>query len=499
MKKIILLLSSLFITILLHSEDNPLSISSQNLEIHYYSESEYNKTISIGSDFSSGFDILSETDNVSIIVNGKTYLTERLLLSSMSSGLYLIIVKKSGYNTVKRWIELENGKRVVIKVTLARKFGYLNIESNSTNFELFLNNRPIKNNQAIPSGTFSLTVKAFGFTEEKRSVYIYDKMTTNEVFHLETAPFKIEVLSSDKSIYNPYANEGFGQNRIKIRVNGPGSGYLTINNSQNKSLLSHELKFETWDTYFKIEGLLPDGLHRVNIDAEGESRSITIEVDSSLYHHNIPLHRGFPGLVASPTGEMNRAPISNTSFSIETTPNSSLINFPFSYQITPINHLKIRGGMVFAIDFKNKYSHVELFTGVQTMYSFKPLNIALNINYSFSATQDKITNNPMKHYIILNLPLTLGFSNMYISLAPEYSYSFNKNSAGCGAGIHFDNQRYRVGLSGRFDMDNDENVEYLYGVEGYMIIPGTQSYSGIVISGNRELELSIMLSFSILY
>lgn len=500
MKKIILILTILIINTLLFCEASILDISSQSISISYYSESEYNLEYGT-STFSTGVDITSDTDDVTIYINEKNYTVDSLSLSNLDSGSYLIKIKKSGFNTIKKWITLDDDQRVVIEVELAREYGFLNIESNVENLELTIDDEYVENNQAIPTGSYLVTIKAFGYEEQIITVVIIESRTTSRSINLEEVAFEITKVSSDKKIFNPRAYEGFGKNRIKIDVNGPGDAILQLLSTKGIEVLNQPLTFTTWSTYYTLDQLLPDGLYVIKIISNEQSTMIEVEIDNELFLKNIPIYSGFPGLISVATAESNTVPIQTTSFTFNVDIAGKTIAIPFSFQAVLLEHLNLRAGMDFKIDLDGNYSEIDLFTGIKLSNNFKNLLYALNINYLFNSNQgtsDEIENS---HSLIMNLPVTYNYNLLYFTIAPTYNYDFTNSSTllGAGSGIHFDNQQYRLGLSGRINSDSDEELSYLYGLEGYYLLPDTQSFAGIAISSDEDLNISFSVNFSVLF
>lgn len=483
-----------------------LKITSESISSLFLNEVEYNqsKYYKEGIEFSEGLEIYSKTDGSHIYLNGKKYSNSKLKFNNLGTGLYHIKINKSGYKSIDRWINIAEGKRVIITVTLAREFGYLNIECNVPDFQIYLNNFLVDNNIAVPSGSYMLKVKSFGYTEVIKTIYIIDSFYTNEKILLNEAPFLLEQLIIEKPRFNPYANEGFKSNQITIKVNGPGSGILKIQNSAGIDLFIKNLEFKTWLTTIEYTGLdqnknyLDDANYIVLVNSDEQELNETFVIDSTLFYRKLTLYRGFSGLLAAPTAELNRYPIRQTSFSIGSNLNSPNISLPVSFCASIVPNLNFLTGFDLTLS-KNNEASTGLYLGLYYGFNFDFLLMGINVNYRFESVQTEASDNLLYHNIFLNIPLTFNAESFYLSITPEYKFTINENDTiGTGVGLHYDNQKYRFGISGRIDI-KDTIQKYYYGIEGSLLLPKSQSYVGLSLSGNEDLDLSLMIDFTLLY
>jgi len=495
---LLLSLSSLF------SEDNLFYISDESIYRTSLNEAQYNesKYYTEGTAFTQGLEIYSNTENVYIYFNGKKSLASNISYNSLPSGTYSLQIKKNGYKSIYLLVDIIDGKRTIINVTLAREYGFLRVNVDEPNSVIYLNNIKFDNNNPIPTGSYSLKVKSFGYEEFKTNILIIDNYTKIIDVNLEKAPFKLTSIKTNKDYFNPNAYEGFSSINFYISVNGPGNGNLIIYNVDNEIIHTRSLNFTNWTTKINFNGgdvnNLLDGFYTVKVETEDQEVSTNFNVDSTLINRNIGIYNGFSGLLNCPTAEINSKPILYNSIGLGYNVGSSTLSLPIFLSITKSDSLQFHGGLEIDLNTVNSESDVNLSLGLLYSYKLSSSRIGLNLNYNFESNQsDEVYN--YGNSLIINTPITLNRDSIYFSITPEYHYNFNGfDSVNLSGGVHFDNQKSRSGISVKVNNILDR-IDYNYGIEHTILLKNSQSYLGLSLLSDDDFNISFLLSLSNLY
>ncbi|OQY40350.1 MAG: hypothetical protein B6229_01990 [Spirochaetaceae bacterium 4572_7] len=506
MKKTTLLLFIYFLGIATYAK-SPFLIEKEEVSIISLSENEYYNSTYYNSElpFETGLEIYAQPSKAKITLNGQKYNSNYKSFNLIEPGDYYLKITSSDYVTYSHWITIEADRRVIIDAQLSRKYGFINVTSNTPNTQIYLNEFEINNYEPIPTGPYVMIIKSFGYIEYSQPVLIIDKFVSNIDVTLKKAPFELESISSNKKVFNPYANENFSNIKFYINVNGPGSGELSIINTNKETVFTKNLIFTDWITSIDNKGVdnlgvkLPDGLYDVVVKSKELEQRLTMNIDSTLIQRLLPSSRGFTGLMFSPTAEMNREPITTTSFGLFTSSKDHSLKMPFDFSTTITQNLGVHLGLNFDLDFNTNNSLVELYTGIILSKDLGSIILGFNLNYSFESdisSEDTI----LSHKIIGNTPITINLKPIFLSISPEINYSLSNNFIlGFGAGVHYDNQKIRTGISGRSDYIESSWGKIQYAGEFFHLIPKSQSYLGIRLSKNSVSNISLGILFSVLY
>ncbi|MGL1891736.1 MAG: PEGA domain-containing protein [Spirochaetaceae bacterium] len=504
MKKIFFVIILNLILSYSFSFEDKFNISEESIEILELNQVEYEQSIYYSSDdvFESGFNLFCATSNVNIYIDGKEYSSNDLELN-LTSGTYLLQIKRNKYVTFKKWISIVENSRLIINVELARKFGYIDVSTNSNKYKTFMSGILINKEDPIPTGSYNIKVQGFGFKDENRIITINSNLITKENFILEPAAFILEDLKIEKEIFNKKANDGFSRNSIKILVNGPQDSSISISDKSGSIILTKHLVLDNWDTLYYFSQFLsediPNGIYTISINAGDQIKTEQFIIDSSLILKNLPINRGFSGLLASPTAEVNGYDANQVNFNFKSQIENSILSIPFSLQTSITSYLQLNSGLDFNIDFNGETTSISLFAGVFLSNNLNNILYGLNLNYQFTNIQTDESSD-IENCIIINSPITLDLTPLYLSISPEYKILLESdNTVGSGIGFHFDNQKYRFGISGRADTTDFKNYTLLYGIEAFYLLKNTQSFAGIAISSNELFDIILTISLSTIF
>lgn len=493
MKKLLITLLMLC-PLLLFANDFELTKSS--IKVKTYSEDD----IDDDSTFTPGIYITSKIDELKILVNGIEFRDDSLLLKDLEPGNYHIKFKKNGYVSEDLWIKLEEDKYVEITVSLEREAGYLNLELNTKDYHVFLNDTLITYGRPIPTGSYKLKIVSFGFEEYTKNIVIIHEKVTNISKDLEKAEFKFTAIKSDKERFNPLGYGSFNINKITVSVNAPEKGKYKILDNENNTIMEDKIEYNSWEISIDINGiangkLMEDGKYKIQFTSNDLHIDKEFIIDSKLYVKSIPVHNKLSGLLLSPTGEVNSIDVFQTSMNMVLEGDYNIIDINFngsnSYGIS------LFGGV--DIGFKDQAEFLELYGGFKAGGKFNTLFISTQINYNFNTTvgnEDPINN----HNIGFYLPLTLNYSWLNFTLSPGMNYQLDGEMLKLASGgLHFDNQLIRVGISSTASTYEFDEYNIDFGGEFNILLGKSQSYLGVNLKSNKDFDLSGGFGFHLLY
>lgn len=488
----------MFLYIVIHFNifafESILDLSTESVVVHYYIESEYiDAGYDIGENFTNGLEVYSATKDTKITLDGKTYRTETLLISDLPEGKYLLEIKSKGYETYKTYINIYNDKKTVMLITLSREYGYLNIETNTEKSEIFLNGYSITGSEPIPTGTYSLKIKSFGYTEQYRIIKITSNFTTDETFKMEKAPFKLERLKLNKSSINPMAAEGFSKLYLTVSVNGPGNGTIEIIDNNDNVVSQMDLIFTDWKTKLIFDRAynlpIKNGSYRVVVSSSDQVIEENLTIDSTLYIKMLNSVSRTTGLLHTPTAEINSIPTHQSSFILSYNQDNNILSLPISYLYNFNINVELLTGFLLSLEHDDNIMIFSAYSSLKFVKEWGLLSSSLNIQYQFLESD-------WQNIFTFNLPLTYNMNNISVTLTPGFEFDLDMNYTLSGSfGLHYDNQSIRSGLS----LTVDDNVDYAVGYEFWKLIKNSQTYMGVYSSYNSNSLLDIGIGINNLY
>jgi len=265
-----------------------------------------------------GLKVVSDPDSARVYLNDRFVGETPLLLSDLEKGRYRLVIEKRGYYPFEAVIDYTGGA-VVYEVDLRLITGYLKVQTYPPEAQVTVDGKTLAPSQVeeLPVGTQVVHVRAFGYEERSFTVQITEKTLTALTAVLEEAPFRLENLRANRTVFNPRNPGLLGKVRIRFRVSTHGGGSFTVLDDSGTPLLRRELaRFRTWEQGFDWNGrsesgaVLPDGSYTVRLEASGErdGRTVVLElglrIDSSRILAYRSLRSGGSGLMYAPSPEI---------------------------------------------------------------------------------------------------------------------------------------------------------------------------------------------------
>jgi hypothetical protein len=165
----------------------------------------------------------------------------------------------------------------------------------------------------IPAGYRTIKVRAFGWEDASKTIYVEEGKNQLVEFELKPAPFALSGAAVRRERFNPANSGSLGSAEIVFTVSGPGRGKISISDSRGKVVFTAETgPFSGWSQSLRWDGTsggaaLEDGLYTVLIEAESISWDgspparavirLPVELDSSLRIRPLTLSAGKAGLL----------------------------------------------------------------------------------------------------------------------------------------------------------------------------------------------------------
>ena len=239
--------------------------------------------------------IRSTPDDADVTINNRYVGRTPLTVNDLSPGTHRVVISRSGYRTVERWIRLRDNSVSELDVALEQRVGFLAVTVQPESADLFLDGTRLAdtgNRYAV--GEYTLTAVAFGYRTDVRRITIRENRTTSVVVTLEPAPFAISSLAIANSRFNPRSPGPSGSVVIRFTAAAPGSGEVTIRDefgiprfTRSIEALAAENRV-AWDGRDHAGVPLPDGVYTVVVRATGEDGETvvesadTVQIDSSI-------------------------------------------------------------------------------------------------------------------------------------------------------------------------------------------------------------------------
>jgi hypothetical protein len=264
-----------------------------------------------------GLEIVTDPDYVEVWVDGAFKGLTPYAFEDISLGWHTITLKKDGYYVSTARLEF-TGDYMLFQTTLVQIKGFLQISVTPAEALVFLGGERFAAGLiSLPIGSYALTVRAFGYTEYRASVAIFENSITAVSVVLAEAPFAVTAFSLPKQSVNPENPGVLATLEGSFSVTGPGGGELRILDPDGREVFNRVLPpFTTWDQAFSWNARgtsgqsLPDGAYTLVLAArapgseEWITRESPIRIDRTQKIAPRSLWSGSSGLLYAPVSEV---------------------------------------------------------------------------------------------------------------------------------------------------------------------------------------------------
>ena len=242
-----------------------------------------------------GLRVVTKPSGARVYLNHRYVGESPLSVASIEPGRHRITVRKEGYREITVWIDYDAGL-YLYETELEQITGFLLVKTIPRDAQVLLGGTQTTTSfHELPVGTYTLTVRAFGYEERQEVVTVYEKALREVTVRLKEAEFHLSNVSVGRPRLNP-GNPGLlGTCRFSFEVTSPGTGKAIIADGSGREVFTTEfVRFETWNQTFLWRGRgdtgapLPGGEYTVTIVARDEkteaehTRAASVTIDESL-------------------------------------------------------------------------------------------------------------------------------------------------------------------------------------------------------------------------
>jgi hypothetical protein len=264
-----------------------------------------------------GLEIVTDPSSAEVWIDGVLKGLSPIVLTDIVTGWHRVVLRKTGYHETSAWVDF-NSDYMFYQASLVRITGFLQLSVLPQSAVATVDGSAIPTGLVqLGVGTYTLTVRLFGYTDYSAAVTIQDSAITTVAVSLSPAPFAVTSFVVPKPAVNP-ENPGFlGTIDCRFSVTAPGSGEMRVADSAGAVVYSKPLPdFTTWDQAFSWDvrdaaGVaLPDGAYTLRLVAHGadsteeQVQEAKLTVDRTLKIAPRSVWSGSAGLLYAPTAEV---------------------------------------------------------------------------------------------------------------------------------------------------------------------------------------------------
>jgi hypothetical protein len=272
---------------------------------------------SSGSETKKGLEVVTDPDYAEVWIDGSFKGLTPYTFEDISPGRHQVLLRKDGYYETAAWIEF-SGDYVLYQASLQQIIGFLKVSvSPAESLVTVGGDRVAPGMIQLPIGAYTVTVRAFGYTDVHVNAVVSENAVTEVTAVLTEAPFAVTAWSVPKTSVNP-GNPGLlGTLEASFSVTGPGTGVMRVLDATGSEVYSRSLPdFKTWDQSISWNAsdargqALPDGAYTLEIDVHAHGsdettvRRTEIRVDRTLKIAARSVWSGSSGLLYAPVTEV---------------------------------------------------------------------------------------------------------------------------------------------------------------------------------------------------
>lgn len=227
-------------------------------------------------------------------------------LTGITPGSHSLLIRADGYYDSSITLILAADTKTTVSAPLLLKTGFLSVSVKPSTASVVVDgNSYAPGIIELKAGQQTVTLKAFGYSEQSFSVYVPERLFYSINAELKKAPFEARDYAISQERFNP-RNAGLnGLTRASFRVNAPGSALVVISDPSGETILQDNIgPFIDWNQDYSWRGRdeygqpLPDGPYTITFTVT-PGQGIEYERDEYIFSSTILLDTS---LIVIPTG-----------------------------------------------------------------------------------------------------------------------------------------------------------------------------------------------------
>ena len=171
-----------------------------------------------------GLEIVSDPDRAEIWVDGDFKGLTPFIVTDVTQGWHQLLLRKAGYREVSTWLQFTSDY-MLYQTSLTRITGFLQIDVSPPNAVVTVANSVVSPGlQELPVGSYTVSVRAFGYADFTGHVTITEKTVTPLSVNLLPAPFAVADFSLLRGRVNPDNPVRSRRRGGAVRRDRPGNG-----------------------------------------------------------------------------------------------------------------------------------------------------------------------------------------------------------------------------------------------------------------------------------
>ncbi|MFW5800723.1 MAG: PEGA domain-containing protein [Spirochaeta sp.] len=191
-------------------------------------------------DTASALHVTVNAADAAVRINGRFTGYAPLRAEELSDGHHLLEISADGYADYSQWIRLEAGTELRLQIDQRLLGGFLAVETMpDTEAEITVAGiGRYDPEMLLPQGSHTLRIRAFGYDEVLRTVYIQDGATTQLSVELIPVGFSIINIQLLRDEVSRLDTAGLSANTVSISAAAPGTATIRIRNAD-----THEVHY----------------------------------------------------------------------------------------------------------------------------------------------------------------------------------------------------------------------------------------------------------------
>ncbi len=245
--------------------------------------------------------IRTNVSGVEVFMNNLYKGIAPLTLEDVVPATYAITLRKDGWERKSVFVQLNAQTETNLYFELVPITGFLSIQSNISDAEIYLDGSLIQHGDSIDTGLIevqegfhTVEIKKFGYETQSKNVTVYERFLTEVRLEPKRSLFKINSFTSTPEAFNPLAPGGLGLVHFNFSVTAPGSAVFTVVDKNDEvvfskifSTLESPHHSAEWNGKNSLGITLPNGRYRASLEAMPASGWQSFETISSKEDNHI--------------------------------------------------------------------------------------------------------------------------------------------------------------------------------------------------------------------